>query len=132
MIASSENGLEPESDLHIGFLNGNTTTSNTAITNDLLAQTNTPLKSFNIVSNADQKAAQTSNSTNKTIDYVFEKNDNTIKNLSHYLEKNQVNLLLINRDNNTESKSEKSEIKDVINKVNISLFITSNTQRQAI
>lgn len=133
MIVSNENGLVPETDLHIGLLNGKSQVFNQSFTEDLMNKTCSSLKSFNLVNSIDSAEAISKTDINKAIDFVFEKNDNTIKNLSSYLEKNQVNLLLVNRaDNNDLTSNNTSEIKNVINHVNVSLFITSSAQKQAV
>lgn len=131
MIVSNKNEIAPETNLHIGLLNGKTQAFNQDLTNNLLAKTKEPLKSFNIVNNSNSK--DKAEETNNTIDFVFEKNDNTIKNIDQYLDKNKVNLLLINRSENIGFKSNnESEIKKIINNVNVPLFITSNAQKQAV
>ncbi|MEP3837549.1 MAG: universal stress protein [Algibacter sp.] len=133
MIVSSNNGIAPETDLHIGLLNGQTQVFNQDFTSNLFAKAKTPLKSFNIVNSANTAVIEVEKSTNKAIDFVFEKNDNTIKNIDQYLSKNKVNLLFINRSSNKgAAMKNESEIKQIINNVNVSLFITSNTQKQAV
>jgi len=133
MIVSNENGLVPETDLNIGLLNGKSQVFNQAFTEDLMANTCSSLKSFNLVNSINSTEEQSKTYINKAVDFVFEKNDNTIKNLSSYLEKNQVNLLLVNRaDNSDMASNNSSEIKNVINHVNVSLFITSRIQKQAV
>ncbi len=62
------------------------------------------------------------------MEYVFEENDNTIKNLSNYLSKNNINLLCFDRGhrntkNNTNSI--KTNINDVIRNLNVSLLLTT-------
>ena len=125
LITSNKNEIAPETELQIGLLNGKSQIFNQAFTKDLLAKTNKPLKSFNIIDSSNKVEENIDLSINKTIDYVFEKNDNTIKNLANYLEKNHVNLLFVNRADNP-------EIKGVINSVNVSLFITGNRQKLAV
>ncbi|MCL5127043.1 MULTISPECIES: universal stress protein [unclassified Algibacter] len=133
MIVSNKNWISPETDLHIGLLNGKSQDFNQAFTEDLLAKTSKPLKSFNIVDSSNKAEENIDSSINKGVDYVFEKNDNTIKNLANYLEKSHVNLLFINRADNTDaSANNKAEVKGVINSVNVSLFITGSTQKLAV
>jgi len=69
----------------------------------------------------------------KTIEYVFEYNDNTIKNLSNYLSKNNINLLCIDRgEKNDVNKKNliKSDIDDVIKNLNVSILITGGQDRK--
>jgi nucleotide-binding universal stress UspA family protein len=122
MIASNKNGLSPDEELHLGLFNDNEESFDLEFTEDLIAQTKRPLKSFNIITNTNVTEEKEVSVSTKTVDFVFEKNDNTIKNLSNYLLKNDVNLLCVNRQKD-KSNVLKSEIKDVIDNVNVSLFI---------
>jgi hypothetical protein len=129
VVVSDENTLSTEKDFQIGLLNGKYQVFNQSFTENLLSKTSMPLKTFNIVKSVDSNQE----AFNKSVDYVFEKNNNTIKNLSNYLEKNQVNLLMVNRADSSDSKrNNKAEIKNVINSVNVPLFITSNTQNLGV
>ncbi|WP_147677662.1 universal stress protein [Algibacter pacificus] len=133
VIISGEPGLVPENDVHIGLLNGKSQGFNQVLTEDLKTKTSGDLKTFNIVKSIDKSEEMNTIDVNKTIDFVFEKNDNTIKNLSNYLEKNQVNLLLVNRADNADLTSNNtSDIKNVINNLKVSLFITGSTQKQVV
>lgn len=122
MIASNKNGLSPDEELHLGLFNDNEESFDLEFTEDLIAQTKRPLKSFNIITNTNVTEEKEVSVNTKTVDFVFEKNDNTIKNLSNYLLKNDINLLCVNRQKD-KSNVLKSEIKDVIDNVNVSLFI---------
>jgi hypothetical protein len=64
----------------------------------------------------------------ETVEYVFEENDNTLKTLSNYLLKNNVNLLCVNREskNKKENKEKKADINNIINNLDVSLFLTTS------
>lgn len=130
MIASNKNGLSPDEELHLGLFNDNEESFDLEFTEDLIAQTKRPLKSFNIITNTNVTEEKEVSVNTKTVDFVFEKNDNTIKNLSNYLLKNDVNLLCVNRQKD-KSNVLKSEIKDVIDNVNVSLFIINKELKLA-
>ena len=130
MIASNKNGLAPDKELHLGLFNDNEESFDLEFTEDLIAQTKRPLKSFNIITNTNVTEEKEVSVSTKTVDFVFEKNDNTIKNLSNYLLKNDVNLLCVNRQKD-KSNVLKSEIKDVIDNVNVSLFIINKELKLA-
>ena len=124
MIASNENGLEPEGQLALGFFNAKNELFNLKFIDDLLGQTNQPLRSFNIGEVSNEKEER--NTDYKVIDYVFEKNDNVFNTLSNYLIKNNVNLLCVNRGKKHRNNIiVKSEIKDVVNKTKVSIFLTN-------
>lgn len=130
MIASNKNGLEPDKELHLGLFNDKEESFDFEFTENLITQSKGSLKSFNIINNTNVTEKKDISDSRKTVDFVFEKNDNTIKNLSNYLVKNNINLLCVNRQ---EGKSNvlKSEIKDVIDNVNISLFLTNKELKLA-
>ena len=130
MIASNKNGFTPDKELHLGLFNDNEESFDLEFTEALIAQTKRPLKSFNIITNTNVTEEKEVSVSTKTVDFVFEKNDNTIKNLSNYLLKNDVNLLCVNRQKD-KSNVLKSEIKDVIDNVNVSLFIINKELKLA-
>lgn len=121
VIADDINVLEPNNELSLGLLN--TTNKNNSIIDTIVNSTQKPLKSFNITEkNAPIKESFLTEK--KTIDYVFEKGDDTIKNISNYLEKNNINLLFVDREKN-KSTSKKTNIKEVIKNINCSLILTT-------
>jgi hypothetical protein len=128
LIAGNKNVLEPGYDLSLGVFNSEKESFNMAFSKDLVSHTKQPLKAFRIIEN---KTVSESNNTlkdNDTVEFVFEKNDNTIKNLSNYLLKNNVNLFCLNRGVHSAKKASKAlkpEVKEVINKLNISMLLTN-------
>ncbi|MFK8059732.1 MAG: universal stress protein, partial [Polaribacter sp.] len=60
----------------------------------------------------------------KTVEYVFSKGDDIIKNISNYLLKSNINLLFINREEKN-TKSTNLALKEVINKLDCSLILTT-------
>lgn len=125
MIASNENMIEPKKEFQLGLLNTmEKSFETTTILENLIAKAQTPLRSFNIIESNNDKKKSNVSETQNIVNYDFEKNDNTSKNLSQYLIKNKVNLLCLNRsDSDKKSKVLKSEMKDIIDKVDISLFV---------
>jgi nucleotide-binding universal stress UspA family protein len=124
MIASKENGLEPENQLSLGmFNNNNKSLFNLNFIDNLLNQTTEPVRSFSIGKKLDKTEEDKIISDIKVVDYVFEKNDNVFTTVSNYLLKNKVNLLFVDRDKNSRNHSAfKSEIKDMVSKTNVSVF----------
>ena len=121
MISGEENVLEPNNELTLGLFNDANDSFHFA--DNLIKHTQKPLKAFKIVKNPDN-VTSTNIDDKKTIEYVFEENDNVFKNLSNYLLKNNVNLLCINRKSKKLKKTNKN-IKNVINNLNVSLFLTT-------
>ncbi|WP_223032461.1 universal stress protein [Hanstruepera marina] len=128
MIADSENILEADKSLSVGLLNGKEWFKNVSFSENLLKYVKTPIKSFRVVNN-NVVTEENKQSDIKTVEYVFERNDNTIQNLSNYLSKSNVNLLLVDsnfKNTNPKEGLKPSDIKSVINQLNIPLLISNN------
>lgn len=126
MIASTENAIEPNQDISLGMLNGLEESFNVEFADDLMAHIQKPLKTFKLVKGSNLKEEETS-TDNKTVEYVFEHGIDALDNLSKYLSKSRVNLLCIDRDSKQkESKKNMimTDIKEAINKFNVSLLLT--------
>jgi nucleotide-binding universal stress UspA family protein len=120
MIAGNENNLEPNQKLSLGFLNNNSEMV-TEFEKSILANSQKPLKTFRFVKNNDTPRKSETIIGVNTVDFVFERNDNAINNLSNYLSKNNINLLYMNNGNLL-----KTEIKEFMNKLNVSLLLSGN------
>jgi hypothetical protein len=96
-------------------------------TETLIKHTKKPLKSFRIIKNSSNLKEVNQDSTlPKTVEYVFEENGHTIKNLSNYVSKNNINLLWLDGDDSAQnmSSSIKTSLKDIINNLDVSLLLT--------
>lgn len=128
MISGNQNVIEPHQDLSLGVLNVSETLSNVDFAEELLKHTKKPLKSFKFISNADRLQEKEPISNIKTVEYLFECNDNSIQNLNNYISKNNINMLFID-GNYIKTKPKKglkqSDIKSIMNKLNISLLISN-------
>lgn len=134
LIASNTNTLEPNQKLSLGVLKTNEEFLNLEFVNSLIDHSQKPLKAFKIIKNASGllKDNEASNDS-QTIEYVFEENDNTIKNLSTYLSKNSINLLCFNRDQETKKDASnliKTNLKEVLSNLNISLLLTPKKKQK--
>ncbi|MFY0628747.1 MAG: universal stress protein [Flavobacteriaceae bacterium] len=114
MIASDDHILEPDQSISLGLLDEKNNALNVDFANNLIQNAQRPLKSFKVVKNSDQLEKNPTPANQDTVEYVFEQNDNVIKNLSNYLSKNNVNLLCVNRENDY-----------AINKLNVSLLVAN-------
>tara|TARA_R110000868_G_scaffold210838_1_gene460932 strand:- start:1653 stop:2486 length:834 start_codon:yes stop_codon:yes gene_type:complete len=133
VIVDNQNSLEPNKELSLGIFNGINSSINTRIIEDLIDHSQKPIKSFKILKNSNTLMEIDIPQDKKTIEYVFEYNDNTIKNLSNYLSKNNINLLCIDRgEKNDVNKKNliKSDIDDVIKNLNVSILITGGQDRK--
>ena len=123
LISDENNPLEPNSDFSFGTLIDTTNTSNQKFTELLIQDSKQPHTSFRIndAERVDQKIAI---SKEKSIEYVFEKGDNVIKNIVKYVSKSNINLLNLRRDKNN-LKSSSKNLNELINSLNCSLIITN-------
>tara|TARA_R110000868_G_scaffold352872_1_gene614118 strand:+ start:140 stop:940 length:801 start_codon:yes stop_codon:yes gene_type:complete len=125
MISANENALEPDKKLSLGLLNDMEDSFEFA--KDLIEHTQKPVKSFKVINQSNKLKESTNTNNKENVEFVFEDNDNTIDNLSKYLSKNSINLLCVNREKKTNTKySMKSDINNVINKLNVSMLLTTN------
>ena len=117
MIASVENALEPNKELSLGVLNRTTTSFKTEFSNSVLSHSQKPLKSFNI----NYENSDVDNTDKDIVELVFDNGENAINSLSNYLTKSDVNLLCVSRSDKT-----KTDIKNVISNVNVSLLLSGD------
>ncbi|GAA4233371.1 hypothetical protein GCM10022291_10190 [Postechiella marina] len=123
-IASSNSVIKQKSDMSLGIFNNTEKTSN--IANDLVACSKKPIKSFKIIDSLpSNKKEENINSNPNIIEYAFEKQPNTFKNISKYLLKSKVDLFCVNRKNDTNTSFiKKTELEQLVSSINIPLFIT--------
>jgi len=132
LLTDEQQVLDLENDLSLGVLSGPEETSIATITETLLHHSQKPLKSFKILNNVDDRVKLETSKARKEVEFVFESNDNSIKNLSNYVAKNKVNLLCINRLRNYRDKKNTSftmptNINDIINNINVPLILMGQT-----
>lgn len=114
MIASEKNALEPNQEIALGILNDLEPSSKIEFAHDLVGNSKKPLRSFKIVDDNNEEQGSQIHTGKKTVEYVFEKNDNSIKNISNYVSKNNINLLCLKRRNN-----------NAIHKLDVSLLVSN-------
>lgn len=119
VIADDKNTLEPNKELSLGFFNN--TKTNNAFTNKIIDFSNKNLRSYKIAENSNSEKKEAFLNNKKIVEYVFEKGDDAIKNISNYLSKSNVNLLFVDR----KKEDIKPNIKDVINTINCTLILTN-------
>ena len=117
-IVDDKNVLEPNKELSLALLDDGMGTANIDFMDNLLVHTQKPLKSFKIVKNPSGHKASNEFRGKKTIEFVFEERDDSIKNLSKYLMINNINLLCVGRTKkNPAKKSDNSSINSDINAI---------------
>jgi len=127
LITTDRDILSPNKEISLGFLNSSKPFLNLAFAEDLMNHIQKPMKSFKIFKNLNAVKEVPKSMDDDTIEYVFEQNDGTIKNLDKYLSKNNISLLLIDReqkDSDIANKLIMLSITSVIGKLNTPLLIT--------
>lgn len=131
MISPDEQVIEPNKKLTLGLLNNSDGNFNFEFEKDLMNHINKPFKSFKVIKNSNELKHSSNELGKDVVEFVFEHNDNTIKNLSNYMFKNNINLLCLDRtEGNTTSKSRQtiSNIDDIISNLNIPLLLSGVKQ----
>ena len=126
MIFANDNTFEPDKKLTLGLFNSPEGTSNLKFGEDLMNNIAKPIKSFRVIKNSNKLKEIKKEVIDHIDEYVFELNDNTAKNMSNYMLKNNVNLLLLNRTpKNTKTKSPqiKTDLKKMVHHSNVSLLL---------
>lgn len=124
MIATDKNALEPNKEISLGMLNTSEHSMNLNFADDLMAYTQRPLKSFNIVKNSGASEAVKKPTEKKTIEYIFQHNDRSMKSLSNYLSKNNIDLLYFDRSQKNSSNKTNLMMSD-ITKLEVTVLVTS-------
>lgn len=117
-IVDDKTILEPKKELSLALLDDGEGAANIELMDNLLTHTQKPLKSFKIVKNPSNLTPSKEYRGKKTIEFVFEERDDSIKNLSNYLIINNINLLCVGRTKkNPAKKSNNSSINSDINAI---------------
>lgn len=129
LIVSPNKGLEPGKKIGIGSLNCSEAAFATSFTKDLFFNTNSSLKSFNLLETSDVKQAVGNVLGRKTINYVFDHSENTVKKLPDYLSKSKIDLLFMERRRREKISLSKSfSTYDIVRKSDINLLIIGKSQ----
>lgn len=125
LIVSHDKGLEPGTKISIGSLNCSEAVFNSSFIDELFLHANSTLKAFNIVKSSDVLPQKGSSIGRKTINYVFDHNENTVNNLPVYLSISNIDLLLL--DGGIKEKDDISILLntyDMVRKSDINLLVT--------
>ena len=125
MIAGDKNILEPNQEISLGMLNNLEPLVNLKFAGDLMANMKSSLKSFKIVKKLGASEEMTNPVNKKTVEYVFEHNDSSIKSLSNYLTKNNIDLLYLGKMKKQADNFTVSDIKSLVNNLNVTLLVTT-------
>lgn len=127
LIVADKNVLVPNNEISLGTLNNTQPSLNLEFGEDLMKHIEKPLKSFKIIKNSSNVKEVSRAKEEGVIEYVFEHNDGTIKNLSNYLSKSNISLLSIDRAKKNPENEQKlmtPDINGIIGKLNTNLLIS--------
>lgn len=127
LITSDKKVLEPDTPLSLGLLDDYTVYPTMALEEALLAKTMAPLKAFKIGKKSEN---QDLISNDKPVEFVFEQNANSIKNLSNYLSKSNINLAFLNR-RRTGERSKYNKISELIRRIDVPILLSNEQARMA-
>lgn len=127
-IANKDITLE-QRNLSMAFLKTGGSMRPAQLAENLLMYTQNPIKLFTIAKNGDGLDSCNEFNGKKTIDFVFEKRNDSFKNLSNYLSINNINLLCINRtkgnfNKNNKHSSDVLSIRNLISHLNVPMLLT--------
>ena len=129
LISDGENTFESNTNLSLGTLDDLGSALNLEYSEDLMRHSINPMKSFKIINTTSDQKEKSRSENQNIVDYLFERNDNTIEKIPDYLKKNNINLLFVNRGfrkGNNKGNSISSDINGIINKLSFPVMISNN------
>lgn len=125
LVVDPKNRIRPKEDVVVATLNSSSTNPRLPYLEDLFKTIHTPLKSFKIVNKGIKPQDLNAKNTGKTVEYIFEKGDNSIRNLSKYLSLNNINVLCLDLGaNETESDYAIINMDRVLEHLNVSILVS--------
>ncbi len=128
MVANNENVLEAKTELCLGLFNSTTFNSTIPLMNTIISNTGKPIRSFGVTSKDKEPVIENETKNESLVSYVFEKNDQTLKTMSNYMDINKVNLLLVDRKSasNSSDSLSISELNELAYTIKIPLLLSNN------
>lgn len=129
LIANDDNQFEPNTNFSLGTLDDNEYNLNLEFSKDLMKHSQHPIKSFKIIKKSSVVKEKGPSKPNSILEYVFERNENTIEKIPDYLEKNNIGLLFVSRGpKGMKYKTNliSSDISGIINRLKFPVMISNN------
>ncbi len=117
LISSHEQVIGSGKELSLGTLNGSQNLMKVGLLEQLMKQSSQPLKSFKI-KHGKNEVTQETPTDKHMVEYVFEPQDNAIKNMSTYLTRTNVDLLFMDLDDVANIN-----VKNLIGKFNVPFLL---------
>lgn len=127
VIIPRKNNLDPEEDISFGIVNAPMLFSNFKFSKQLLKQTKGPIKSFRFETKSQSPKEPTTYKDNKTIEYIFEHNENALEKLPNYVSKSNINLLLLKNKNIEKDPNMKQlNLGNLIKKLDVPIMVVGD------
>ncbi|CAM3443759.1 hypothetical protein ZORO111903_02790 [Zobellia roscoffensis] len=124
MIVPETNSLEPGKKIGIGMLNCSGESYNSPFSETLFTHANSPLKSFNLIDGSKPQPQPYQFLGRKTVNYVFDYNQNTIKTLPTYLSMSNIDLLFVERKRKeNDNTTDVANMYDTAKKLGVTLMV---------
>tara|TARA_R110002051_G_scaffold324988_1_gene425006 strand:- start:12038 stop:12868 length:831 start_codon:yes stop_codon:yes gene_type:complete len=130
LLVANSKDLEPNKKLSFGLFNSQDQTFNSDFAEHLIYNAEKPLASFNIIKKGSDTYKDNGANDQKVIDYTFEDSADAIGNISKYLSKTKIDILLVNRmqhKTKTPTNFVNTAIDDLMDNLNTSLLIGSKS-----
>lgn len=125
LVVPYNKGLEPGRKMGIGSFNCSEALFNGPFTKELFLHAKGTMKAFNMVESSKVPPPTNNSFGLKTIQYVFDHNENTVNNLPVYLSKSNIDLLFLDGVNKEkEALSRLLNVYDMARKSDINLLVT--------
>lgn len=122
LIAGRTNMLKNELDLKLGAYNVSADEFEEGFAKTLLEKSKSPVRSFKVIEKPDASKMNPVNNTSGVIEYLFEQNDNVMNNISNYVAKNELDLLLVERPLKTDSSNSVLKVKTLLKNNEVSVL----------
>jgi|GEM_PF-4674469 len=126
LIAHPTKVLEIKEDLSLGVLNDLSTIEENDVSNALIEQSKKPVKYFSITDDA-SLSTNTNDAGIPIISFIFENNQNAMKNVTNYVHKNDVQLLFLGRTNQ-ENSNKNVNLREAMKRINTSMLMIGNNR----
>lgn len=127
LVAAAKNAfMSNNSEISMGFLNGDTSSFDSKISEALMKRSQKPLKSFKIVKGSVGSKERSGNVDKETVEFVFENNDGAVDGILNNISRNNIDLLVIDRTPKESGQQNliTPHINKVINKCDTTLLIS--------
>jgi hypothetical protein len=123
MVVSDKKIFEITDSLNLGAINNLKTSGKNYIIKNILSKVKKPLTLFKIAEEGVVRNNEQNRENHR--EFIFEKNDDVIKNISKYLSKSNINLLIIERSKD-EFINSKSSIQNIVNAIDFPMILAPN------